>query len=384
MKVLRILLCVSLCFACKVIWVPNKEGLFSQFLQLRIVWHVVSDMGTTPLCIAPLVTKHLNGTPISLCSVFAVEHSELICHDQGHYAKRDNTTVARLIRAANSKALYAERYSIYKIHGIDQVDSSIVLTNGAPFIGGETRRDAILQATSFAFPPFKLAPPSSSPGTLVLRYEYKFTVVVHWRRGDQLETRCKQEKDQSVNCGTVEQLISSVRSFAVLHSSVYVAAGGALAQEERVALDAAGFRHLRSLHPSADPSSIAALVFEAQLMLEAPTFLAWGASIVNDVIEHERMLRNLSWCGSREFDNVPYPTWCWLAHQRIVRHRARHPGQRHLPDRDVLLLEDTRMRHSPLVLSQYNISAMPAYQAEVAREDQRMRALVRELGLAGT
>ena len=45
-------------------------------------------------------------------------------------------------------------------------------------------------------------------------------------------------------------------------------------------------------------------------MLDASTYLGWGVSEVNDVIEHERRLLGKSHCVAKE-SAVTYPTWCW-------------------------------------------------------------------------
>lgn len=60
---------------------------------------------------------------------------------------------------------------------------------------------------------------------------------------------------------------------------------------------------------------------QISIMLNASTFLAWGVSEVNDVIEHERMLRGKSYCSAKE-ETPKYPTWCWWHAQ--MKAQVRH------------------------------------------------------------
>lgn len=126
--------------------------------------------------------------------------------------------------------------------------------------------------------------------------------------------------------------------------------------------------------------SVAAAVVDVQLMLDATTFLGWGVSLIHDLVEHARMVQNKSWCTTLE-TNVTYPTWCWLQAQRVEQ--ARDMRHRHLPSppmrlrqqREILLRADRHMHTHPLILSEYNITNMPAYQFEIEDCARRMKNL---------
>jgi hypothetical protein len=359
---------VIMASACDIVWIPNHEGLFSQFLQLRVIVRVVADFNATSFCTAPVLTVHFNNTPTSSCDVFHLESSGWTCLARKVDTLRTSKPVFDVIRCANQRPHYALRKSHYKSHNLTALRGTI-LSGTLPFMGGETRRDAMLRATSFTRPRLNVIRSNGAAYAAIRAALGRSYTVVHWRRGDQLPTRCRQQKDNSLNCGTVADLVQTVRK-GTNDSVVYVAAGGTLAPIETDALDKANFLHLAKLNMRSDPAGAAALALEAQLMLDAPTFLAWGVSIMNDVIEHERMLQNKTWCSTKEYD-VPYPTWCWLQHQRITRYRQRNPRAVYLSDRAILLLEDRRMQHAPLILSQYDISGMPVYLEELARERSR-------------
>jgi hypothetical protein len=52
-----------------------------------------------------------------------------------------------------------------------------------------------------------------------------------------------------------------------------------------------------------------AFILEVTLMIEASTFLGWGISEVNDVVEYERMKKNRTFCTTDEW-SFSYVSWC--------------------------------------------------------------------------
>ena len=65
--------------------------------------------------------------------------------------------------------------------------------------------------------------------------------VVHWRRGDQLSSRCRQGKDSSVNCKSAADLVAMVRNHS--HDSlVYVATNEPANSTELEVLRSASFK----------------------------------------------------------------------------------------------------------------------------------------------
>ena len=199
--------------------------------------------------------------------------------------------------------------------------------------------------------------------------------VVHWRRGDQLATRCAQGKDNSVNCLSSLDLVAEIRKYSN-DKIVYIATNAHNMTPSDVYLfKKAGFQLFNAQSVSYIAHSVEALAVDVQLMIDATTFLGWGVSLINDLVEHARMLHRKSWCTTEE-RNITYPTWCWLQEQRL---RREHPRDLLLLSRserrDLLLKEDKYMKSNPLVLSEYNISNMPAYQAEIVDAARRMANL---------
>jgi hypothetical protein len=101
---------------------------------------------------------------------------------------------------------------------------------------------------------------------------------------------------------------------------VYVATNEPQQSEEMEHLRSQGFVTFEDVHQdsavlSGDESSdlFMVLAAETSLMLNATTFLGWGISEINDVVEHERMLAGRSFCL-----NQPVPAeetqhnWCTM------------------------------------------------------------------------
>ncbi len=127
---------------------------------------------------------------------------------------------------------------------------------------------------------------------------------------------CKRGYDQSINCGNSTSLVQKIAEFSS-HTSVFI-----VTEEPS---DSADMVHLRSLgyvtfedlsgklfettHPL-HPSDVK-FVLEMKLMLNADTFLGWGNSDVNSVVEHDRMMRNMTHCvGQMAGKHREVLNWC--------------------------------------------------------------------------
>jgi hypothetical protein len=154
-------------------------------------------------------------------------------------------------------------------------------------------------------------------------------MAVHWRRGDQLATRClpdwKGYKDQSVNCKSPEAFTKEVKQFvggygnvSLMYNVSTILVGTNEQNETSLAhLRAEGLtlmsdiiaRHFISAgdHP-ANLTSLEAFIVEAQFMLHAPLLLSFGISQINDVLESERAKIGLPHCLHAEL--VDHKSWC--------------------------------------------------------------------------
>ena len=380
-----ILLFVTLlmCSGIELIWIPNREGLFSHFLQLRILKQITTELNYTKLVITSLTTIHFNNTEINLCNIFNLPDS-IECRRDVHV---NNTLCARYSKAIR-RAYYLNHYPFRHLLLQSKVSKELspCYKFSLPFMGGETRRDAFLRAVSFHHPALLFQPEFYTifhkfranmfqamnifnTNTSVRNY-----TVVHWRRGDQLTSRCQQGKDVSVNCRSARRFVHEVRQYTN-DSLVYVATNEEdLHSVDMSILHEAGFLTLNESLLGYHRNSVQAAVVDVLLMLDATTFLSWGVSVINDAVEHERMLQGSTYCVVCESD-VVYPTWCWLQEQYLLQYQSKQP---YIPlsntttSTDVLHRHEERMQHAPLVLSHYNISTMPAYLDEIAVETKRM------------
>lgn len=136
--------------------------------------------------------------------------------------------------------------------------------------------------------------------------------IVLFRRGDQLSSRCLSSwsglRDTSVNCGSEVDLIRDVEGYftsncvkAKRPRLIFIATN----EKNETILDRLRARKFIPLvdvltvfsAPSAAAlTSLEEFIIEAQFMLQADTFLSYGISQINDVIEYERMKSGKGWC----------------------------------------------------------------------------------------
>ena len=164
--------------------------------------------------------------------------------------------------------------------------------------------------------------------------------VVHWRRGDQLVTRCKKMIDLSPNCHDAHHLIERVSTYNYKHNNnndsrnynhnsiIYIATNEPQDSHEMETLRHQGYLTYNDvmmamsnnpLNPMDNdyPSVFDVLIVEVLLMIDADVFLAWGVSEMNDIVEHQRQALHKTYC----VDQNNYPdnnqnTWCSLHHMR--------------------------------------------------------------------
>ena len=117
---------------------------------------------------------------------------------------------------------------------------------------------------------------------------------MHWRRGDQLTTRCKIRQDVSVNCQSANQLIKMIKRYTS-NNITYIATNENSHSKELEILRRNGYK-LSSDVSLLSLQNISLLAIEVSLMLDSDIFLSWGVSEISDVVEHERSMRNKSFC----------------------------------------------------------------------------------------
>jgi hypothetical protein len=368
---LLLLCCVLLPVACRLLlWAPNNEGIFSQFLQLRVMNHISQDLKISAILIPHFNSSHFHRNYLNLCIFFRFPQNVNCIPD----------LVAGQLLSLCSKQMRLNLFSYYKNSSQVQRESVLMLAPqllcheklSVPFLDGRSRRDAFLRSVSLPALPLLFTTDLELlfENLLITTNPYgQPFAVVHWRRGDQLKTRCLQGKDTSTNCRSAQQFLTQTR-LVVNETSykVFVVSN----EDQESAHMAYLLRNGLNLFPAQKAcseltymaSDLCVLAMEVQLMLRADTFVGWGVSIINDVVEHERFVSNRTWCTATETE-PPYPTWCWLQQQRIVSFENANIGT--LSMRDFLLQEDKKMLTQPLILSDYNTTSMPIYQEEIKK-----------------
>eukprot|EP01034_Spumella_vulgaris_P026448 gene26448-33027_t len=113
--------------------------------------------------------------------------------------------------------------------------------------------------------------------------------------------RCGNGFDTSVNCGDATAFVTKVQQ-STSDKIVYIATNEPQNSSHMDTIRAAGFQTLSSVgggeYQKLDQLSV--LTMEVSLMLQASTFLAWGISEIDDVVEYERKMAGLSFCTAHE------------------------------------------------------------------------------------
>lgn len=322
------------------IWFSNDDGLFSQFLQMKIMYTIARTLKRT-LVIAPIHSSHFPSEPLVLCDIFDDLPQNIRClPTQSHKMKKDSAMRALKRNPINGEPLCMDEIRLaLKINARgtkrEDVSASLCYKGLIPYLGEQTRREAVLKGLQFRSINMKInkrhngliwifkksigvlsqvAPLTTTPTTSTAEsvmkdpstsYWEKDLTVVHWRRGDQLSSRCAQGRDMSVNCRDAADLIRLVRNFTqsrlINNSShvVYIATNEDDKQQLNT-LSEAGFKLFRDgeMH---NISRLTAFLVEVSLMMSAKNFLAWGVSEVDDVVEWQRSVDGKSYCISNQY-----------------------------------------------------------------------------------
>lgn len=283
----------------ELLWVNDEDGLFSQYLQLKLKFQVAEKFGRV-LVIPPIISHHFNYTPIIICDIFQLPPA---------------------IKCLSNPQLqgYSTKQCMSKLEDLALLSPRHLCYNGQlPLFGTEGRKDAVLLSLVTPVFPMKFNDaflPLISHAKAELRIndsEHTRYTAVHWRRGDQLTTRCIANRDKSVNCGSAADLVALVRAQSS-HEIVYVATNEAKGSPALEEVRLSGFRSLEDTklnNFNRKLSVIEEFVVEIALMIDATTFLGFGLSEVNDVVDYQRRLVGKSWCMTKEPWMHTYATFC--------------------------------------------------------------------------
>lgn len=342
-------------------WVPNQAGLFSHFLQLKAIYEV-SRKAQRVLVIVPTTSPHYGETEIDMCTIFQLpadirctstqqvqtmgpDGKGLDCRTALPYNYDDTlvtedfcysgtikfgaSTKARsyVLRAVENDALPMLFNASY-VAAIPQFEAAMgvassSVSSGPGSSGSRAGDGGDSNSGSSGSSRSSISDNSAGVSSQVLMSTPPATAytVAHWRRGDQLESRCVNHIDETVNCGSAQDLIDRVRN-ASTDKIVYVATNEKQGSQHMEILRTAGFKTFQDVASSMASGTLQQLdtfhmvVLEAMLMIRARTFLGWGVSEINDLVEYERRRLGRSFCLDQyaiHFD--AQLTWCAVAEQ---------------------------------------------------------------------
>ena len=305
----------------EVLWISNPSGVFSQFLQLRQMLRNAERHKLGRVVLSNFTSTHFN-TSHSLCDMFDLARS-VVCNISAVTNVTLSTCLKTMIGLGSKRAKAAK------------LNSTSMCFRGQVFgskgtISKTKRLQLMAWRPKLAFAPryVSLYRKRLQP-LLISRGGGKNYTVVHWRRGDQLSSRCKSSwgglRDTTVNCAGAREFLADVRS----HPGGDRGQRLFLATNERDATVLAELRRAEGvtllsdlitsiLGPHPGPASSAAaldareleeFLLEALAMLYGPVLLTIGVSTVNDLLESTRKAEGRSYC-TRTHDEVD--SWCAL------------------------------------------------------------------------
>jgi hypothetical protein len=272
------------------------------------------------LILSNVVNKHYENKHRNLCDFFKFPDT-ISCRSEQPRRSNCINKFSIVLRKVNRREIcYSGNVSLNKI---------------------DKARQYVMESVSLPQIPLQFNPSKSInyetfKRTLGVNSSTVFTVV-HWRRGDQLFTRCKMQTDESINCKDANSLIKQVTAISN-DSVIYVATNEPRDSEELKILHKHGFHTFYSVaskmsvfysqpqnsanlshYHKFEVDSFEMLAIESLLMLDATTFLGWGISEVNDVIEYERMKANKTHCLDQvRADSMDAMTWCALQDATLI------------------------------------------------------------------
>lgn len=268
----------------EVIWRSNEAGFYSHFFQMKYMYHV-AQLYNRSLVVESFKCVHFppHEGDINFCQIFELPNvrcitrgtSRVPCmasYDEVFHA--DHPTVCLSMKEFNNPNVVKEKVAIASSLPRLQVKSSYI----------------------------KVFERLKAKAGLKSKEEY---TVVHWRRGDQLATRCNTHfnglYDQSVNCKNATALMQNIRSHQHVSGKKIFVATNEDKSTELKALTIGGMIPLPYfLKEAGNFTMLQSLIYDTLFMLDATTLLTFGISQVNDIVEQERRERGQSYCVTVE------------------------------------------------------------------------------------
>lgn len=292
-------------------FIPDHDGLISQYLQVENLLTVAQSYGRSLLEIHPFTSLHFNDSNsdgIILCDIFRMPLG-VSCHHTPVSSYRSllrdlNCTFLGPHLVKDFRFVAASGLKVPATKHFDFSSGRCVIGSAWKWNGfrpASTGKSAMPPPGPILFQPRYLS--LLRQAMVLLGVKNKRLEVFHWRRGDQLYTRCiwkNQFVDRSVNCKSAEEFAAEVRGRVREGSVVYVATNER-SPEALQTLSRYGILHFAShLQSRLDVplSQLDVFVVELLLMGAADAFTSIGRSNLNLFMKRLRAQSKLySVCG---------------------------------------------------------------------------------------
>lgn len=294
-------------------WISASDGgLSTHFIQMKIM-HAIATHTNRELVLFPLASKHYS-VEVSVCLIYDLPETIRCQTELPGDIKSECTDDPNIL---------------------DSENGTICFTGALRHLFGSTAsRETIVRSVNL---PLRM---TFSTNYRLLSSEFmqdlglsnNMYTAIHWRRGDQ-SARCKAGLDKSVNCNSVDAFVEEVRSIAI-DKLIYIATDE---RNEKVLqrLKEEGFllfgdaNIISSTGNAVVDPDVDSVVLDMLIMLKANTFLGWGMSGVNDLVENERMLNNYTCCHSAFGIENRELNWCGLYTGKLVSSIDKRPHSLH-------------------------------------------------------
>ena len=204
---------------------PTHEGLLSHYYQLEVLWIIANGVGLQkPIYEVPFRSHHFKEVKrVSLCDIFQFpEGIQCSCFTPEQVGRTQG--YCPMLGFRSSWSTHERDYGLN--------DSTTEITAEAD-LGNVTCVAGMVNALQYSSRYKQIILDNRDKNNFEVRFNHKFMklaeivrtmiapltgnfVAVHWRRGDQITTRCKDKfgmvADHSVNCDSVSDFVDAVEA----------------------------------------------------------------------------------------------------------------------------------------------------------------------------
>jgi len=282
-------------FNTSVFYLSTPEGISSRYKQLEELWRFTTAVNKSIILPSTFMYKHYGEKVVNLCEVFQLPRN-IFCSNRTFQAIT-NSTECVLTDGINhvSPEFYTLSNATVRQQHVDFLETRCI----AGYIGNNL---SIIRLNT-GFPKHEmhrkylnlLPTLRNTLGVNKPKLDY---AVFHWRRGDQLTSRCTISvansviTDHSVNCDTVWDFIrlvkANLKEYCTIQTIVYVATNE-VHNASLSALKRHGYKLFEDIVPSIssmiDINALSAYAIELAM---TAYFFAWGKSTAHQFIEQCR------------------------------------------------------------------------------------------------